>query len=74
MTSDKQKNVNESNSKDSSLESQMERHYEERKMKEMQGGEGVEFDGDAEDSDVEAETHYYPISVDSNRFVLETKF
>ncbi|KAK6634098.1 hypothetical protein RUM44_004706 [Polyplax serrata] len=63
---DKQKNVNESNSKDSSLESQMERHYEERKMKEMQGGEGVEFDGDAEDSDVEAETHYYPISVDSN--------
>lgn len=64
---DKQRNVNEANSKDSSLESHMEKHDEGTKVKGFQGGEGIDFDGDVEDSDVEIETHYYPVSADTNR-------
>lgn len=61
---DKQKNNNESNSKDSSLESQTERNEDDMKGK---GNEGIDFDGDVEDSDIETETHYYPASTDNNR-------
>lgn len=42
----------------SSLES-----HDEGKTKE----EGAEFDGDAEDSDAEVETHYYPASSDNKK-------
>lgn len=59
---DKQKNINEPNSKDSSLESHNERNEDDLKTKELQGHEGIGFDGDVEDSDVEVETHYYPAS------------
>ncbi|EEB13348.1 hypothetical protein Phum_PHUM235960 [Pediculus humanus corporis] len=54
------------NSKESSLESQLEKNEDDLKMKDSQGGEGVDFDGDIEDSDVEMETHYYPISSENN--------
>ena len=57
------------NSKESSLESQLEKNEDDLKMKDSQGGEGVDFDGDIEDSDVEMETHYYPISSENNRLV-----
>ncbi|KAL0280829.1 UNVERIFIED_CONTAM: hypothetical protein PYX00_002006 [Menopon gallinae] len=67
---DKQKNINEPNSKDSSLESHNERTEDDLKTKELQGNEGIGFDGDVEDSDVEMETHYYPTSNENSEFTV----